>query len=296
MIVYRTKKYIIMIYVLVILKGSSLSVDMVEKDVSVFLTICKPNNIIEENIPANLSLFTEDKKIEAPNLRILDGKGVKGSLVYEKIVSKYETKVKELKKDCVKLTATFKFGDFPKEVLFKEYGLKIPVSLKGDKTEIKITCGGEKRYDWWYIDQSKTDSSFPKWLLSDNVSRWPVWGIGGVYQDSPTHYKVWKTNKLDTFPLNTDEGNLAPGWIDIIDDKQESGLLVWLEDFKNYPKALTFNYYEKNLYIYFHPTSSLPLEPLSKKTVSYIIYFYSHNNEIDFDELPKEINDERRVI
>jgi len=260
---------------------------LISNDNSVFITVCKFKDI-EKDIPRVLSLFTEEEKIELKNIDIM--KGGKGNLVYNKISSEFEMQVKVQKKDYFKINLTFKFGEFPKDVFFKEYGIKIPVVLTGDKTQIKITCGGERRYDWWYIDQSKIDSSFPKWLISDSVSRWPVWGIGGVYQDSPTHYKIWKTNKLDTYPLNTDEGSIAPGWIDIIDEKNNSGMLIWLENFKDNPKAITFNYYEKNLYIYFHTPYSLAIEAPSKKVLSYTIHFYFHDDEFDFDELPNDIN------
>jgi|GEM_PF-4853533 len=281
-------KKVLGVLVALLVCGPVFAGNVLDKTGSLFLTFCKFKDT-EKNMPATLSVFSEEEKIEAKQVRLTDVAGVKGVLTYGAVASRYELKTeKPGKGKYTKTTLTLEFGKFPANTFIKEFGIKIPYIATASEKETKVTCGGEKRNDWWYLDQSKFDASFPEWLVSDKKARWPIWGIGGVYQYSPLQYKVWKTNRLDTFPLNTDQGALAPGWLDIL--AGEEGELVWLENMKEAPKALTFNYIEKTVNILFHPAYALPLEAPAGKKVSFSIYFYEHDSELDLDELPKDLS------
>jgi len=117
------------------------------------------------------------------------------------------------------ISQSVSIGFDPKRWRLAALGVAVPFDLAASKHAMITTVPGEKRTEWWKLDYN--DDRKPDWQTSDKRSRWPLWRVGGLLVDSKLHYRTWKTNMADTWPLTTDEGVNSPGFV-VLQDSRKS--------------------------------------------------------------------------
>ena len=141
------------------------------------------------------------------------------------------------------------------DALVVAHGIRIPFAFGPDARRTKVIVGapGRPRGETWWVDQN--DMWHIYWMLSDQKERWPLWRLGGITQESPDRFVIWKANRPDTPPLIVDRGLTAPGWLDV-SDTDHGVTVVWEEMPKRAPCAIEVNYPAKEIDVWFHPPSS----------------------------------------
>ncbi len=143
------------------------------------------------------------------------------------------------------------------ETLVASHGIRIPFAFGANPRRAKVVAGaeGRPRGEIWWVDQN--DMWHIYWMLSDQKERWPLWRLGGIVQESPDRYVIWKANRADTSPLVIDQGKASPGWLDV-SDTDHGVTVIWDEMPKRAPCAITVNHPEKMIEVWFHPPSAQP--------------------------------------
>jgi hypothetical protein len=144
------------------------------------------------------------------------------------------------------------------DALIAAHGIRIPFAFGPDPKRTKVVVGapGRSRGEIWWVDQN--DQWHIYWMLSDQHERWPLWRLGGIAQESPDRFVIWKANRSDTPAMVLDQGQSAPGWLDVSDT--DHGLtVIWDEMSKRSPCSLVVNHPAKAVEIWFHPPTSAPV-------------------------------------
>ncbi|MHC4716170.1 MAG: hypothetical protein ACYS5V_04315, partial [Planctomycetota bacterium] len=129
-------------------------------------------------------------------------------------------------------------------------GLALPLVLGNDYHRVRTIVGAEKLTDAWRVDQ--TDESAHTSTISDWFSRWPQWRLGGVCQDAPTHYFIWKASDWDVAAMTTLHGRKAPGWVEVNNGRR--GIRIEMEEMAgNAPKAIVLDGHAGMALAYFYP-------------------------------------------
>ncbi|HUW57245.1 MAG TPA: hypothetical protein VMZ92_11480, partial [Planctomycetota bacterium] len=135
-------------------------------------------------------------------------------------------------------------------------GLELPLTLGSDYCNVRTTVGGGRLNDAWRVDQ--TDERIYTPTVSDYFSRWPLWKLGGVLQDAPTHYRIWKASDWDVAPMTTLEGNAAPGWVEL--NNRKHGIRIEMPDMAaKAPKEILVDAYAGTARVYFFPPHVPPI-------------------------------------
>ena len=135
-------------------------------------------------------------------------------------------------------------------------GLALPLALGNDYNKVRTTVGGEKLNDAWRVDQ--TDEVVYTMTVSDYLSRWPLWKLGGVLQDTPGHYRIWKASDWDTAPMPTLQGAAAPGWVEMTSGKW--GVRISLPDMTTRaPRGIVVDGYTGTARVWFYPPQASPI-------------------------------------
>jgi hypothetical protein len=152
------------------------------------------------------------------------------------------------------VTATLNYTGKP-DALVGSLGIRVPFKFGANARRVKLTAGNDSRPrpETWWVDQN--DQWHVYWMLSDQSERWPLWRIGGIWQDSPEHYVIWKSNRADTSPLVVDRGKKCPGWIDV-SDTDHGVTVLWEEMSSRAPTAVTVDHPSNAIDILFHPPMS----------------------------------------
>ena len=240
---------------------SNVGIGHAAKDQGIFLHALKPNEddeglpehaVTGEIIPARV----DGRK--TPELGTVTRSSA-GRLVGPGMLSLFSLEL-SAKEDKARLDVkyTITFAGNP-NTLIAAHGIRIPFAFSGNPRRTKIEAGTETRMmsEKWLVDQNGLWHL--GWKLSDQKERWPLWRIGGIYQDAPGHYLIWKTNRADSAPLTVDEGEKCPGWIDV-SDAGRGVTVVWKDMHRHAPCAVTVDYPAKMIVVYFHPPMS-PARP-----------------------------------
>ncbi|HUV37995.1 MAG TPA: hypothetical protein VMY39_00200, partial [Planctomycetota bacterium] len=135
-------------------------------------------------------------------------------------------------------------------------GLALPLVLGNDWYKLKTTVGGEKLNDAWRFDQE--DESVYTPTVSDYFSRWPLWKLGGVLQDSPSHYRIWKASDWDVAPMTTLEGTAAPGWVEV--NNRRHGVRIEMSDMSSKaPREILVDGETGTALVWFYPPHVPPI-------------------------------------
>ncbi len=123
------------------------------------------------------------------------------------------------------------------DALIASHGIRIPFAFGPDLKKAKVVVGapGRPRGEVWWVDQN--DMWHVYWMLSDRKERWPLWRLGGLLQESPDRFVIWKSNRADTPPMVLDQGLAAPGWVDV-SDANHGLTVIWDEMPKRAPCAI----------------------------------------------------------
>ncbi|MBL7040187.1 MAG: LamG domain-containing protein [Pirellulaceae bacterium] len=138
-------------------------------------------------------------------------------------------------------------GDFTKRFI-REIGLQLPLTLNFRK---RIIQGGDQgwQFDTRHYYQFHVDTRGH--LMTEPEHNW--WRYFMVEQDSPTHFRAWRSESADTASLTAQHGHQAPGWIAAYD--QQGGALWAYHDMHHRPaKAVAMDAADSGVArIYLHP-------------------------------------------
>ena len=157
------------------------------------------------------------------------------------------------------------------DALIAAHGIRIPFAFGNNPRRAKVVVGapGRPRGEVWWVDPN--DMWHIYWMLSDQKERWPLWRLGGITQESPERFVIWKANRADTVPFVVDQGQTAPGWLDVssygeegphaggpLQERGHGVTVIWDEMPKRAPCAIEVNYPAKEIEVWFHPPSAAP--------------------------------------
>ena len=141
--------------------------------------------------------------------------------------------------------------------LLGQWSFCLPLAPRNGPRMLKTTVGNDHLLpDVWRLDNS--GEYYWGWLLSDKM-RWPKWRIGGLLVDSRWHYRIWKSNRVDTSATTTYEGTRSPGWLDVSDGNDWGVTAVFPDGVMSAaPKGITFDAESGVLTVSLQPSQSLP--------------------------------------
>ncbi len=187
--------------------------------------------------------------------------GLSGSFASREASGDYEMTLTHPEPQRVAVEFRFTWTGRP-DALIAALGVRVPFDFGDDPRRLKVAVGsqGRPRGEVWWVDSN--DMQHPGWMLADREERWPLWRLGGIFQDASDHYVVWKANRADTAPVVVDENRLAPGWLDV-SGATRGVTVIWDEMPSRAPCAISVNWPARAIDVWFHPPAAGARRPES---------------------------------
>jgi len=141
-------------------------------------------------------------------------------------------------------------GEFTKRFI-REIGLQLPLALNFRK---RIIQGGDQgwQFDTRHYYQFHVDTRGH--LMTEPEHNW--WRYFMVEQDSPTHFRAWRSESAGTASLTAQHGHQTPGWIAAY-DQQGGALWAYRDMYRRPAKAVAMDAADSGLArIYLHPPTA----------------------------------------
>ena len=165
----------------------------------------------------------------------------------------------------------------------RELGIQLPTSLSLRK---RIVQGGDQGWQFDTRHFYQFHVSTTRTLMPEPEHNW--WNLFGVEQDSPLHFRAWRSESQSTSSLTVQRGHQAAGWMALYD--QEGGLLFAYHGMhRRTPKALLVDAAKGGMArVFLHSPAWKALPPLDEAAARSLwdephrIDWVAHESEFQF--------------
>lgn len=157
----------------------------------------------------------------------------------------------------VRVFHTFVYEGEADHDFIQDISLSLPLELSANKKVRATSAACDWKVEEWLYAEPHHAQDGPN--IPNPGGEWPFWRLGGVIQDEPGSYTVWKATRENNAPLVMVEGKRAPGWMDISDDRR--GVTFGVRDFWQLaPKELTASNETGRITVGLYPSRLPPLD------------------------------------